>query len=193
MIAANKQNLLIVKHQKKLMQQGQRLLQEKRTSLIITFMDMASEGKQIEQSLSKHWRRFLSQYGAIMTFMSARALLKELPPVPCSSFSFSRKKIASVPIYHLNYAVKPPARPDIRQNVQSVLELFANNFPLLLKIAQLKINCELLSQEIIKTNRQINNVKKRIETVGAEEKYIKSTLMEKSNLEKAILINLFRN
>jgi vacuolar-type H+-ATPase subunit D/Vma8 len=175
------------------MQQGHRLLKEKRTSLIITFMEMAQEGKRAEMTLSEQWRSFLSLYGNVMTFMSAQALVQQLPTVPCSFFDFSRKKVASVPVYALRFSLVPPNRSHLRKRVQSVLDVFADNIPMLLKVIQLKINCELLSQEIIKTNRQINNVKKRLEGVHADEKYIKNALMEKSNFEKAILINLFRS
>jgi hypothetical protein len=61
-----------------------------------------------------------------------------------------------------------------------------------LELSQLKINTLRIAAEIEKTNRQIQNLEKKTEDIEAEIKFIENALNEKSNLEKATLIKIFK-
>jgi vacuolar-type H+-ATPase subunit D/Vma8 len=60
MIAPNKQNLILLKNQKKVTQNGYKLLKEKRAGLIVYFLELSKKGKELK-------RKFLGQYIALQS------------------------------------------------------------------------------------------------------------------------------
>ncbi len=191
MLAPNKQNLLLVKKQKKLIANGLKLLKEKRTSLVILFLQQAKRGKQLEQQLSQDLQKVMDNYQVNTVFTNLPDLLEQLTQQPTLHLSVKRKRTFGVYLNQLSLDLAIPNRASLNPKVQDALNGFARFFPLILEIAQLKLNCERIAKEIEKTNRQISNLETRLENLKAEEKFITTSLNEKQNLEKATLIKIF--
>jgi len=191
MLAPNKQNLLLVKKQKKLITNGLKLLKEKRTSLVILFLQQAKRGKQLEQQLSQDLQKVIHNYQISTIFTSLSNLLQELTSQPVLHLQIKRKRTFGVYLNQLTLALAAPNRPTLKPGLQTSLDGFARFFPLILEIAQLKLNCARIAKEIEKTNRQISNLETRLENLKSEEKFITTSLNEKQNLEKATLIKIF--
>lgn len=191
MIAANKQNLLLVKSQKKAVDNGLRLLREKRSGLVVMFLKMAREGKQKQQNLSQNWLIFLNQVKKSFSLLNAQELIKQLNPKVLTSLKIKHKNITGVKTNQLDLAIGKVERPKLKTNLSTTLSDFNLIFPEFIKLAQLKTNCLKISTEITKTNRQISNLEKKLENINAEIKYINSALLERSNSEKATLIKIF--
>ncbi len=191
MIAANKQNLLLLKSQKKLVQNGHKLLKEKRSGLIVTFLNLSKKGKELEGKISSEVQKALEVYGQSITFTDTLSLLNLLSPVPALKLDTQKKRISGVYVQNLNLKVKPPKRKKIKAGISKGLNNFAKYLPILLELIQLKLNCQKIAEEITKTNRQISNLEKKIENIEDDIKFINSALQEKQNLEKATLIKIF--
>jgi V/A-type H+-transporting ATPase subunit D len=191
MIAPNKQNLLKLKNQIKTFRSGFKLLTEKRNGLIKLFLDMAREGKELELQLSNELNGVMQAYSQAITYVSSQDLETEIPFQPVTSLHTRKKRISGVYIENLDLDVKSPDRPTLRDNIQQPMNKFAHYFPLLLKVSQLRINCQRISEEIIKTNRQIANVEKKIEQTQSQIKYIKELLSDQENMNKATLKRIF--
>ena len=52
----------------------------------------------------------------------------------------------------------------------------------------MKLNTKRIASEILKVNRQISNLERKVEDILAQIKYIQNSLMEKENFEKSVLI-----
>lgn len=191
MIAANKQNLLFIKAQKKAVGNGLRLLREKRNGLVITFLKMAKEGKEKQLSLSQNWLIFLNSVKKSFSLLNILELTNELQPQLQTNLTIKHKNITGVRTNQLDLAIKANARPNLKPQIDQTFSDFTMIFPDFIKLAQLKTNCVKISNEITKTNRQISNLEKKQENMLLEIKYIVSALLEKSNSEKAILIKIF--
>jgi H(+)-transporting ATP synthase subunit D len=191
MIAANKQNLLLLKSQKKLVQNGHKLLKEKRSGLIVTFLDLSKKGKELEKKISSEIKKALEIYSQSITFTDTLSLLNLLEAIPALKLNTQKKRISGVYVQNLNLQVKPPTRNKIKVGITKGLNNFAKYLPILLELIQLKLNCQKIAEEITKTNRQISNLEKKIENIEDDIKFINSALQEKQNLEKATLIKIF--
>ena len=192
MLAPNKQNLLIQKNQKKLILNGYKLLKEKRAGLIITFLEFASKGKKLEKKVSSQISQILSSYRTGLTFVSSQTLFENLQSTPSLNLNVSKKRVSGVYIDSLDLQTKIPDRKDLKADIETSLKAFGWFFPILLELSQLKINTLRIAAEIEKTNRQIQNLEKKTEDIEAEIKFIENALNEKSNLEKATLIKIFK-
>jgi vacuolar-type H+-ATPase subunit D/Vma8 len=191
MIAANKQNLLSLKKQKKNLLNGLRLLKEKRSSLIILFLKTSKEGKELEIRLSLLWQEFLSFFKTHTSLISQEALNQDIDVVPSLNMTISKKRITGVYIDKFSLLIRSPIRSLFKEPIQSIFKKFNLVFPDFVELAQLKSNSLKISREIIKTKRQINNLENKIVDISQNIKYIQNSLQEKSNSEKAILIKLF--
>jgi len=192
MLAPNKQNLILLKGQLKLIKNGHKLLKEKRSGLIVNFLDLSRRGRNLEQELSKDLSGVLAAYESSLTFVSAHSLLKNLTTVPAILFRSVRKRMSGVYIQNFSITIQPPQRPSLKTDITSSLSAFAHVFPVVLELAQLKINCTRLANEILKTNRQISNLERRTDETNGQIKFIKSALEEQANFEKATLISIFK-
>lgn len=192
MLAPNKQNLLIQKNQKKLVLNGYKLLKEKRAGLIITFLEFASKGKKLEKKVSSQISQILNSYRTGLTFVSSQTLFENLKSAPSLNLNVSKKRVSGVYIDSLDLKTKIPDRKDLKTDIETSLKAFGWFFPILLELSQLKINTLRIAAEIEKTNRQIQNLEKKTEDIEAEIKFIENALNEKSNLEKATLIKIFK-
>jgi vacuolar-type H+-ATPase subunit D/Vma8 len=188
MLAPNKQNLLIVKSQLKLVNNGMKLLKEKRSGLIFTFLDMARKGKVLEQNVSKEIQIILSLYESSLTFTSSESLILALENIPTTKLSIEKKRISGVYVDLLKIIVKRPVRKFLKPSLKISLDFFANYFPILLELTQMKLNTKRIASEILKVNRQISNLERKVEDILAQIKYIQNSLMEKENFEKSVLI-----
>ncbi len=191
MLAPNKQNLLLVKKQKKVIKNGLKLLREKRTSLVIIFLEQARRGKQLEKQLSRDLRKVLDRYKQATTFTNIQKLISNLPLEPIMELDVQKKRTSGVYLNHLKLDLQLPSRPYVKHDIRESLNHFGRFFPLILEITQIKLNCMRIAKEIEKTNRQISNLENRIENLTIEEKFITTSLNEKANLEKATLIKIF--
>jgi len=191
MIAANKQNLLLLKGQKKAVENGLRLLREKRSGLVIIFLKLASEGKQKQQQLSKNWLIYLGLINKNFSLLNLKELFQELQPKISTKLSLKSKNVTGVRLNQLDFAIENQARTTLKDNLNQNFTDFNLIFPEFIKLAQLKTNCVKISLEITKTNRQISNLENKLATMHAEIKYINSALLERSNAEKSILIKIF--
>jgi vacuolar-type H+-ATPase subunit D/Vma8 len=192
MLAPNKQNLLLSKSQKKLVQNGHKLLKEKRSGLILTFLEFAQKGRDLELKVSKEMEQIMALYSSSLSFVSSIALISALLKTPATLLQVTKKRISGVYVDEIEIQIKKPKRTNIKKPIQKSLDLFAEFFPLVLELSQLKINTQKIAKEIKKTSAQISNLERKIESIEAEIKFIENTLNEKSNLEKATLIKIFK-
>jgi V/A-type H+/Na+-transporting ATPase subunit D len=193
MLAPNKQNLLLLRGQIKVVNNGLKLLKEKRNGLIAMFLSIAKEGKVLEYKLQSDQQKILSLYNKSMTFTSTESLLSALQPKSAKELKILRKRVSGVYIESLDIKIYPQTRNNLKINLRKSLGAFANSFADILKVSQLRLNITRVSNEIQKTNRQINNLEIRLENIKTQIKYINSALSEKENLEKATLIKIFSN
>jgi len=193
MLAPNKQNLILAKSQKKLFQNGYKLLKEKRTGLIVKFIEMLDQGKVLEIELKKEISLVLKNYQSQISLTNLLEFEHALNYIPSHDITISQKKISGVWLKNIQINLKSPFRSEIKNNLNSVLAIFGGYLPKILKLTQLKINCQLFASEIHKTNRQISNLERKIETKEKEIKFIKDALMQKESLERATLIKIFNN
>jgi len=191
MIAPNKQNLLLLKSQKKLVKNGHKLLKEKRAGLIINFLELAQKGKKLEQELSEGIQKVLDIYHKSITFTDTKKLIESLTKIPAMKLAVGKKKMSGVYITKLNIDVKKPEREDLKDDLRIGLNNFSKILPLVLQVSQLKLNCSKISTEITKTSRQISNLERKMDDIDQQSKFIRATLQEKENLEKATLIKIF--
>jgi vacuolar-type H+-ATPase subunit D/Vma8 len=191
MLAPNKQSLLYLKKQKKLLSNGYKLLKEKQSGLIFMFLETAREGKKLEQELSGELQPVLQAYRQSINFVSVADLLSQLPSEASFNLTTTKKRTSGVYVDSLDIRINPPQRMHLKKDIRKSLTLFAHYFEKLLKVSQLKLNAKRLAQEIQKVNRQIANLERQIESVNSQSKWIKNMLMEKENSEKATLIKMF--
>jgi vacuolar-type H+-ATPase subunit D/Vma8 len=192
MLAPNKQNLLTLQSQKKTVISGHKLLKEKQTGLILAFLELSKKGKALEQKLAFELNSILAKYYQDLTFINLQDLIDSLSFIPSSNLHIAKKRISGVFIETLEYQLKPPHRTHLKSHLQESLDRFAEYFPLLLEISQLKLNCTKLASEIQKVNRQIANLEQKQISLDEEIKFITNFLNEKDSLEKAILIRIFQ-
>lgn len=191
MVAANKQNLLLIKGQRKSVDNGLRLLREKRSGLVIMFLKLANEGKQKQKQLSKNWLIFLNLIKKNLSLLNIKELLNQLNPKLSTKLTLKYKNVTGVHLNQLDFAIDNQPRNSLKTNLKNSLSDFNGIFPDFIKLAQLKTNCLKIATEITKTNRQISNLETKLEVMQAEIKYINAALLERSNAEKAILIKIF--
>lgn len=191
MLAPNKQNLLLLKTNLKNQKNGLALLNEKRTGLIIVFLQLCNEGKQLEKNTNSKRRIIISNYLRNLLLVSPANLNLTLDKNPSVEIKLSKKKISGVQLKQINSLLNIPTNKKIRTKIQISLTSFGHIFSDLISLSQLKDNCLTLALEIKKVNRQILNLETKIEETNTNLKWIQQSLMEKSNLEKATLIKLF--
>jgi vacuolar-type H+-ATPase subunit D/Vma8 len=193
MLAPNKQNLLILKGQVKLVENGLKLLKEKRSGLIYTFLELAKQGKILEQKVSNQISKLISNYDSSMAFLSSQELelLLTKDPVKVMNLQIHKKRISGVYVDELKIHLVPPHRDYLKFDIRSILKVFANFLPIILELSQLKLNTQRMSQEIQKVNRQISNLENKISDINTQIKFIRNALMEKENFEKSVSIKLF--
>lgn len=191
MIAPNKQNLLTLEKQKKSYQNGHKLLKEKRNGLVLSFLELSRRGKKLEQSLSGDLKNFLALYERSLTFVSSNSLLENIESIPSLDLEVKKKRFSGVYIKDLFLKVMTADRLNLRSELRSSLNVFGELFPRLLELVQLKLSCQEVAKEILKTNRQIANIEKKVEEFEATIKWMRATLQEKENLEKSVLIKIF--
>jgi vacuolar-type H+-ATPase subunit D/Vma8 len=192
MIAPNKQNLIFLKGQKKLLQNGYKLLKEKRTGLIVTFLEMANEGKDLELELRKYLSQVVANYRESTRFMSGDSISQSLLSDPKYSLSISRKRVSGVFVTLLSISMQSLGKSSLKTSLVKTFTYFNYLFPKLVSLGQKRINIIRVAAEIQKTSRQIINLERKIENTEADLKYIKMMLMEKDNFEKATLIKIFK-
>ena len=191
MLAPNKQNLLLLKGQKKTIASGYKLLKEKQTGLILTFLDLARKGKALEKEVSGNLNVLIAEYLTSLGLIPSQSLINALPSIACMDLDVTKKRISGVYIEFLTLHLNIPRRPLLKSNIATSLTNFGEYFPSILELSQLKINCQNIANEIKKVNRQIANLDQKIISIESEIKYITNVLNEKANLEKAVLIKLF--
>ena len=158
MIAPNKQNLLLLKTTLKSQQNGHRLLKEKRSGLILSFLQLAKQGKKLESEISTNRQAILSSYLQSLNLVSPASINLSLDFQPVLELVSSKKKISGVSIIELSAKLNLPNRQNLRLPIQITLANFANLFPNLITLSQLKTSCQSLALEIKKVARQINNL-----------------------------------
>lgn len=191
MISPNKQNLLFLKKQKKLVANGLKLLTEKRNSLIAIFLDLSAKGKQKQKIVSNIWSIFFKKYNQDLSLINVPKLLKNIFPPLKSKTKISTKRFSGVYLDQIELAVEDGQRQNLKPSINSSLTTFKDIFPEFIQLAQTKSNCLKISREIIRTNRQISNLENKSIEIDSQIKYIENALLEKSNAEKAILIKIF--
>lgn len=193
MIAPNKQNYLVLQKRLKTFQNGHKLLQEKRNGLIVSFVDLAKKGKELEKKISSKMKKVIANYDESLTFVSSSKLFDAIEQVPATKLDVSMKRISGVKVKDLHIDVNVPKRDNLKPDLQESLNQMTQNLPALLELINLKTTVERLANEILKTNRQISAIENKVEDTEGQIKWVKSVLDEKSNLEKSVLITIFGN
>ena len=191
MITPNKQNLLASKKQLKTLENGHKLLEEKRNGLIVSFIDLCRRGKELEREVGSGLDTILSKYNQSLAFVSTDELVSKLDRVAATNLSVKKKRVSGVAIKELSIDVKNPERTGIKSDIKDSLSSMGGYMPKLIELIQLKNTCDKIAKEILKTNRQISAIDGKIENTKGNIKWIKQVLEEKSNLEKSVLINIF--
>lgn len=194
MISPNKQNLILLKGQSKLTRNGYKLLTEKRNGLIISFLEMARTGQQVEAKLREHIDGYLAKYNGATVFVSTQELLDELAELTKTEglrILLEKKRLSGVYVNNFVIASVPPERDYLKPVLRDILTNFGELFKEILHVSQLKLNVENLAQEIHKTNRQLSNLEQKIAKIESDIKYIKAALMERENYEKSVLMKIF--
>lgn len=191
MIAPNKQNLLLLKTTLKSQQNGHRLLKEKRSGLILSFLQLAKQGKKLESEIITNRQAILNSYLQSLNLVSPASINLSLDFQPALELVSSKKRMSGVSIIELAAKLNLPNRQNLRLPIQVSLANFANLFPNLITLSQLKTSCQALALEIKKVARQINNLEQKTNQTQLDLKFIKQALDERSNLEKATLIKTF--
>ena len=102
MITPNKQNLLAQKKQIKIVQNGLKLLKEKRTGLVSKFLELAKKGKLLESELNKDQKQVFSIYTEAMTFASVASLKNSLPDDAYIQIQVEKKRVSGVYLENIN-------------------------------------------------------------------------------------------
>lgn len=191
MISPNKQNLLLLQKQKKLVANGLKLLTEKRNGLIVMFLELAQKGKQKQKQVSDLWSVFFKKYSQDFAMVNIKKLLKRIFPGLKSKLVVSTKRVSGVYLNEIKLNIESKDRNTLKPSINDSLSVFRKIFPEFILLAQIKTNCQKISSEIIKTNRQISNLENKIVEIDSDIKYISNALLEKSNSEKATLIKIF--
>lgn len=191
MIAPNKQNLLLMQGQYKTSQNGMKLLREKRTGLVIHFLATARKGKEIELEVQQSWININNSYNWESATKSHTDLYKDLKGLFDTRINMTSKRITGVYLDFISTQISTNKPINYRSELREIMLAFPEFFKKLLLLSQYKLHCQSISEELIKTNRQINSLEKRLQNMKHTISYIQSALMEKSNLEKATLIKLF--
>jgi len=191
MLSPNKQNLLMLKKQKKLVQNGLKLLSEKRNSLIVLFLNLAKNGKQKQKEVTSLWDLFFKKYIHDFGLINIKKLLQRLHPGIKSKIIIKQKRVSGVYLDEIDLTLSNEVRNGLKSSITDSLKIFKSIFPEFVLLAQMKTNCIKISQEIVKTNRQISNLERKVDEINFEIKYMTNALLEKSNAEKAVLIKIF--
>ncbi len=191
MLAPNKQNLLLLKATLKSQENGHRLLKEKRSGLILVFLQLAKNGKELESKVFIERQNIVNYYLNSVNLISLTALNQHLNVRSNIQLKPTKKKLSGVSVANFEAVINIDQPNNLKFNIATSLNKFNILFPELIKLSQIKINCQNLSLEIKKVNRQISNLEQKINSTKADLKYMKQNLDEKSNLEKATLIKIF--
>lgn len=191
MLAPNKQNLLSLQKQKKTFQNGHKLLTEKRNGLIATFLDLSRKGKILANSVSANVDVLLNKYYSSTLLTSANNLIKVIEKVPSTNISVHKKRLSGVRINEITAIISPQENKQLKLDIAISLFDVGVFFPSLIELIQMKTSVKKISDEILKTNRQISNIERKINHYNEDIKWMKNTLQEKENLEKSILIKIF--
>jgi len=191
MLAPNKQNLLLQKKRQKSVDLGLKLLKEKRTGLIKSFLDLAREGKLKQSEISTQIEAYFIKYNSRMSLVDINTLINSLTIEPNSYIDIKKKRISGVQVENLKIQLKSSINLKIKDDLVDLINEFTEYLPKILMISQLKNSCKLISKEIEKVNRQIANLENQTIDLTGQIKQIQSVLNERENLEKATLIQLF--
>jgi V/A-type H+-transporting ATPase subunit D len=192
MLAPNKQNLLLTKKRQKSVNLGLKLLKEKRTGLIKSFLDVAREGKQKQSEISSEIEDFFLKYNSKISIIDLNTLIDNLIRQPNSYMQVNKKKISGVQVENLIIQLKKSINYQLKDDIINIINKFTEYFPQIIIISQLKKTCQIISKEIERVNRQIANLETQTLQLSEDIKQIQSVLNERDNLEKATLIQLFK-
>lgn len=198
MIIKNKQNLLILKKQGVMVKKSRKLLDEKLNGLIRAFRQSIEEGYVLEEKVKKESGSIIGDFLEASTFISSKNLLeyvksnslgdKEVP----YQLETSNKKFFGVKIPTINLKLQTQSiDQNVKPKLSDSIRMFNQKIPFFLELSQMRIKCQLLADEITKTNRLIANLDKSIQKINFNIKDIRNALLEKENATKAVLIKLF--
>lgn len=191
MLPPNKSNLLLLKKQRILINNGSKLLEDKRSGLIFNFLELAKKGKTIENRVENNLAIIFNKYQKNTSFTKIKDLLKELKKPIKSELKIYNKKIYGVSVDYFDIYFQNRILTKLKPKIKESLEDFADFFVNLVKLEQTKTACKALSKAIERINQQINNLDIKKQQIENNIMYIKKALVEKENLEKATLIKIF--
>lgn len=198
MIIKNKQTLLILKKKCIMVKKSRKLLDEKLNGLIRAFRQNIIEGYQLEEKVKKESGSIIGDFLEASSFISSQHLLefvksnamgsKEVP----YQLETSNKKFFGVKIPSIELQLRPQLIDNnVKPKLANSLKMFNHRIPFFLKLSQIRIKCQLIADEISKTNRLLANLDKNLQIINTNIKDIQNSLLEKENATKAVLIKLF--
>lgn len=198
MLSKNKQTLLIQKKQKKIAQKSRKLLDEKLSGLVKAFRESVIEGYRLEEKAKEKSSSIISQYLFSTSFINTNKLhqygVAKISDETTFPYQLEAeiKKFFGIKIPSLNIKMrKLELENDIKPRLGNALMQFNEQIPLFLELIQARMKCQLLADEIKKTNRLIANIDNKIISISTDIKKIAAYLMEKENETKAVLIKIF--
>lgn len=198
MLPKNKQTLLYYTKLKGNTIKSKKLLDEKLEGLIRSFRESVVEGYKIENEVKKIAKGSIGEFLEATNFVTmsklrnyALARLTDKSTAPYS-LTAQTKKYFGVSISYLEVKMKKlELESSIKPVIARSMKDFNRTIPLFIQLAQIQIKCEVLAEEINKTNRLIANIEQKIDTMTQTIRSIKSALQERENEAKAVLIKLF--
>lgn len=191
-VKPTRMELLKLKIQLKAAKRGHKLLKDKQDGLMQKFMEVIREAKDLrreaEEKLQKAFRSFLSASAktvnpkmleSALTFTSAKSVL-----------TATTKNVMSVHIPYFKHELKGNVHSygfnQTSGELDTSLAIFLEITPLLIKLAEIEKQAELLAEETEKTRRRVNALEHM--RIPALEETVKFITMKLEEAERGAIV-----
>lgn len=191
-VKPTRMELLKLKIQLKAAVRGHKLLKDKQDGLMQKFMEIIKEAKalrrEVEEKLEKAFKNFLSASGATVNPKTLESALTFTSAV--STLSATTKNVMSVHIPYFKHELKGSVHSygfnQTSGELDTSLGLFQEVTPLLIKLAEIEKQAELLAAETEKTRRRVNALEHM--RIPALEETVKFITMKLEEAERSAIV-----
>ncbi|MGI6733579.1 MAG: V-type ATP synthase subunit D [Anaerovoracaceae bacterium] len=167
---------------------GHKLLKDKRDELMKQFLELARQNKVLRQEVERQLAEVYQNFAIANAVMSSEMMEEALMyPKQGVSIELGKKNVMSVDVPVFNFTTKTADETDIYPygfattsgELDKAIARLAEVFPVLLQLAAMEKEADLLAQEIEKTRRRVNALEYiLIPNLQETIKYIKMKLDE---------------